>query len=454
MPVVVVGAGLAGTLLAIFLARRGCQVEVFEQQADPRRLQRGSGRSINLTLCERGLTALDRAGVGRAVREQVVPVRGRLLHRLGEEPRFLAYGPIGEALHAIARNTLCCLLLDEAVRVPGIRFHFEQRCTNVELKPISLEFTHTVSGERTTRRDCMFVGADGAFSAVRLRLIQQYNFNYSQEYSSSAYIELPIVPAHTNGWTAHHEMLHVWPRTRSMLLAIPNRDRTFTGTLLLPFRGPTSHQSIVSESDLLAFMSERFSDAMDHIPNLAETYFSARPIPLVTMRCSPWNHGGQILLIGDAAHAVFPSYGQGANAGFEDCAALDECFAECGGDWEQICERFEERRRPHTDVMAELSKQHLADLQDAMGREDFELRARLETRLTELSAGKYRSLYGLISFTGIPYADAVRLDASRRGLVEELLALPQVKQAIDTPEAGRLIQACALRYGIAAKEGS
>jgi kynurenine 3-monooxygenase len=432
------------------LARRGCQVDVYEQYPDPRVLGRSTGRSINLTLCTRGFVALDRAGVGDAVREKVVPVRGRVLHRPEEPPAFLPYGARAEALSAIARNLLWAVLLDEAERVLGARFHFGQRCTALDLAALRVELTDTATSRCSTHDNAVIIGADGAFSTVRLRLQQQYHFNYSQEYSSSSYVELPIVPSGINGWTSCSDALHLWPRQNSMLLAIPNSDRTFTGSLLLPSRGPFSHETMTTGSELLEFMRERFPDAVNYIPSLADTYFSARPIPLVTVRCSPWSYRGRVLLLGDAAHAIFPAYGQGANAGFEDCTILDECFEICCGEWEAICPLFEERRKRHTDVIAELSKQHLSDLQDAMGAQDFALRSRIETRLSEIFAGTYRSLYAMIAFTSIPYADALRLDASRKGLIEELLSLPQVREAFDEPETEQLIKSVALRYGVTA----
>lgn len=449
-PVVIVGAGLVGSLLAMVLARRGCQVDVYERHPDPRALGRSTGRSINLTLCTRGFAALDSAGVGDAVREHVVPVRGRVLHRPGEPPALLPYGPNGEALFAIARNDLCAVLLGQAERIPGIRFHFGQRCTGLDLDGLRVELTD-VTGRRTSRDDAVIIGADGAFSTVRLALQQRYHFNYSQEYSSLSYIELCIVPS-GGGWTACADVLHLWPRASSMLLAIPNRDATFTGTLLLPSRGPASHESITTGPALLELMRERFPDAVDHIPNLVDTYFAARPIPLVTIRCDPWSYRGRILLIGDAAHAVFPSYGQGANAGFEDCAVLDACFEQCDGDWDAICPLFEERRRPHADVIAELSKQHLTDLRDTMGGDDFALRSRIETRLTGLFPGAYRSLYGMVAFTCIPYADAARLGTSRTAMLDELVHLPAVREALDEPETARIIEAIARRHGIFATE--
>lgn len=451
-PVVIVGAGLVGTLLAIVLARRGCRVDVYERLRDPRTLDRSSGRSINLTLCTRGFAALDRAGIGDAVRAFVAPVRGRALHLPNMPVRCLPYGPHNESLFAIARNELGTVLLAQAQQVPGIQFHFGYCCSGLNLDKLRVELTDTTTGQRISRDDAFIIGADGAFSTVRLSLQQQYHFNYSQEYSSSSYIELPIIPARDNGWSSLTDLLHLWPRGHSMLLAIPNRDGTFTGTLILPSRGPGSFETLNNESSVLALMRLHFPDAVDHIPRLENTYFSARPIPMVTVRCNPWSHRGRALLIGDAAHAIFPSYGQGANAGFEDCSVLEECFEVCGGDWEKICALFEERRRSDTDIIAALSKQHLIDLQDTMSGADFTLRSRIETRLTELLPGTYRSLYGMVAFTCRPYSEALQSEARYHGLIDDLVSMPQVQEAPDSLEATRIMKAVARRHGLLALE--
>jgi kynurenine 3-monooxygenase len=449
--VIVVGAGLVGTLLAIMLARRGCRVDVYERLPDPRTIDRSIGRSINLTLCTRGFAALDHAAVGEVVRARVVPVRGRMLHQSGKTPLWLPYGPNNEALFAIARSELSEVLLSQAERVPGVSFHFGHVCTELSLEDLRVELINTATGQRVSRTDAFIVGADGAFSTVRLWLQQQYHFDYSQEYSSSSYVELPIIPSDQTSWTARRDALHLWPRGRSMLLAIPNRNGTFTGTLLLPTRGPESRETLTTEPTLLAFMREHFPDVLAHVPNLADTYLSTRPIPLVTIRCNPWSHRGRILLVGDAAHAIFPSYGQGANAGFEDCLVLDECFQQFNGSWESICSYFELRRRPQTDAIAALSKQHLHDLQDTMGSQDFVLRSRVETRLTELFPDYYRSLYGMVAFTCMPYTEALQLDASHRDLIDGLVLLPQVREALDDPATIRIINCIVARHRLLAK---
>lgn len=450
--VAIVGAGLVGTFLSIVMARRNFQVDVYERLPDPRKLDRSTGRSINLTLCTRGLAALDVAGISDAVRASAVRVGGRMLHRQDRPLTWLPYGPKNESLFAISRKHLSGVLLDEAEKFPGIHFHFSHRCTGLDLEQNCLELTNTTTDQRVSRNHTFIIGADGAFSAVRLSVQQRYNFNYSQEYSSSSYSELPIVPNRDDDWTNRTDALHLWPRGRSMLLAIPNRDGTFTGTLLLPSRGRDSRETIKTGTALLAFMRECFPDAVDHVPHLTDTYFSARPIPMVTIRCTPWSYRGRVLLVGDAAHAVFPSYGQGANAGFEDCIMLDECLERWDENWDAICHLFEERRRPQTDAIAALSKQHLDDLQETMNHDDFILRSRVETRLTELFPGAYRSLYGMVAFTCMPYTEALELDAGRRGLIDELVSLPVIRDELNNSETARVITDVVRRHGIEVKQ--
>jgi kynurenine 3-monooxygenase len=450
--VAIVGAGLVGTLLAIVMARRNFRVEVYERLIDPRTLDWSTGRSINLTLCARGFAALDRVEVGDILRASVVRVYGRLLHRQDKPLTWLPYGPNDESLFAIARNHLNAVLLQEAEKFSNIHFHFGRRCLGVDLKDNCLELIDTTSGQRTSEKQALIIGADGAFSAVRLSLQQQYHFNYSQEYSRSTYSELPLPHSRENGWASRTDVLHLWPRGSSMLLAIPNLDGTFTGTLLLPSRGTDSRETINTRQQLLAFMRDRFPDVVEHIPHLTETYFSARPIPMVTIRCNPWSHRGRLLLVGDAAHAVFPSYGQGANTGFEDCSFLDDCIAACGENWDDICQMFEEHRRPQTDAIAALSKQHLEDLQETMSHDEFVLRSRVETQLTALFPGTYRSLYGMIAFTCMPYTEALRLDAGHRELIDKLITLPMIGGELDNPETTRVIEEVARHYGLGEKE--
>jgi kynurenine 3-monooxygenase len=443
-----VGAGLVGTLLAIVLARKNFRVEVYERLRDPRTLDWSTGRSINLTLCTRGFAALDRAGVGDAVRARTVPVRGRMLHRPGKPLAWLPYGANNESLFAIARNHLNAVLLEEAERLPGIHFHFGHRCAGVDLEENWLELIDTATGQRISRKHEFIIGADGAFSVVRLSLQQQYNFNYSQEYSSSSYSELPIMQSCDGGWTARTDALHLWPRGRSMLLAIPNLDGSFTGTLLLPAHGPQSRETLNTRPALLSFMREQFPDAVEHVPRLTNILFTGRPIPMVTIQCNPWSHRGRVLLIGDAAHAVFPSYGQGANMGFEDCSVLEECLELYDENWDAICRAFEERRRPQADAIATLSKQHLEDLRKTMSHDEFVLRSRVETRLNEIFPDAYRSLYGMVAFTCMPYTEALRLDAGRRGLIDELVSFSVIREELGSPESIRIIKEVVRKYGL------
>jgi kynurenine 3-monooxygenase len=452
-PIAIVGAGLVGSLLAAYLGRRGYRVQVFERDPDPRLCRGPRGASINLTLSARGLAALDEIQVGDAVRARAVAASARVLHLSDGTLQRLPYSESGEALLSIKRDELNDLLISHAEADFSVPFAFGRCCTGVD--PTTAELLlENATRRRIVRRRIIrsrprcIVGADGAFSAVRQRLQQRYGFNYSQRYSEHAYTQVDVPRSDVSGWLAMRDALHVWPRGDSMLLAIPNRDGSFTATLLLPLNGPRSHATLKRDSDVVELVRTLFPDAVDHLPTLVDDYRSHRAVPMVTIRCRPWSYTSRVLLIGDAAHAIFPSYGQGANAGLEDCRLLDECLDAHDDDWAAAVEDFEARRRPQTDAIAALSEQHLDALRETMGTDEFIVRHRLERRLAQLYPGAYRPLHGAISFTTVPYAEAVRRDASWRPLVDRLCNLSTVRERIDDPATERTIRELVAASGL------
>jgi kynurenine 3-monooxygenase len=445
-PVTIVGGGPVGTVLAMFLARRGHPITVFERNRDPRRATVGHGSSINLTLCTRGLQALDRVGAGDAVRRIGVPVAGRMIHQQDGVVLWQPYGNYGEALVSVTRNELTAALLDHAQDRFGVEVQFGQTCSGLDLETVGLEVGDSASGRVRRHPASWIVGADGAFSAVRAQLVKRGEFSYRDEYAALAYKQLDVA-ASPVGWTADDQALHVWPRGRHMLIAIPNRDHSSTAALLLPIEGERSHSSITDENQLLALFTAYFPDAIEKIPNLAQRYFAARPVPMITVQCTPWSVGGRVLLLGDAAHAMFPSYGQGANAGFEDCALFDECLEGAGGDLGRVFGQFEAMRRQDTDAIAELSKQHLLDLCSALGTQKRTLHDRLERKLNQLDPS-YLPLYSMVSFTRMPYAQAVRIDRDRQPALDTLATLLGGDESWDDPAGEARIAALAQRAGL------
>jgi kynurenine 3-monooxygenase len=437
--ITILGAGLVGSLLSIYLARRGYQITVFERNADMRTGRIQAGMSINLTLCKRGLDALDQVGVGDIVRSLGVPVRGRMIHMLDCPVQWQPYGNNGEALLSISRNELNAVLLDYAQSHFPIEFRFGYKCTGVDLSSLDIEFEATAKHTIRHHTSRWIIAADGAFSAMRQQLQKSCGFNYSQEYTSLAYKQLDIPASTGDGWTNDREGLHLWPRGHSMLLAIPNRDGSFTATLLMPLRGVISYASITTGPQIEAFFEAFFPDARDRITALVDDYLMHRAIPMVTIRCSPWSFANRVLLVGDAAHAIYPSYGQGANAGFEDCVVLDNCLDRWGDDLTTAISLFEELRRPNTDAIADLSKQHLIDLCEAIGSLERTLKDRIERKLNRMYAESYIPLYSMVAFTNMPYATAVQIHQDRSVFIDALIKLPAVRENLDAPETEAFI---------------
>jgi kynurenine 3-monooxygenase len=417
--VIIVGGGLVGSLLSMFLARRGYAVSVMEKKAAPGTSDVSSGRSINLTLCHRGLEVLSRAGVEDAVRNIAVPVYGRVIHGMDGTIAFQPYGNHGEALHSVTRAELNRLLLRLAACTHGVEIHFRRKCVGIDPSVPAATIQDLDSGEITVERAAAVFGADGGFSAVRLQLQKTDRFNYSQEYIDQGYKELDVSVAAARAWGLE-KAIQIWPRGGYMLIGFPNLDGSFTLALHLPYEGDPSYASIRSEPDLLAMFSRSFPDALPHISNLASEFFIRPVSSMLTIRCFPWVRG-RVALLGDAAHAIVPSYGQGANAGFEDCAVLDDSLERHCGDWDATLADYQRKRKPNADVIADLALRHFHELRDQVGDPRFLLRKAIERRLDEFYPGRFTPLYSLVSFTGLSYVEALERSRKQEGIVDRIL---------------------------------
>ena len=418
--VAVVGAGLVGPVAAAILRRRGYRLHVYERGPDPRHVRRRGGASINLTLSARGLAALEEIGLADEVCARSVAASARVVHFADGSLQRLPYGVRGEALLSIRREELNRLVVDHAEARFGVVFSFGHACVGLAPARPELHFRTAGAAPVVRRRPCRVVAADGAFSAVRQRLQRRYGFDYSQRYSSMAYSQWHV-PAPAGGWATMRDALHVWPREDCMLLAIPNRDESFTATLLLPVEGPRSHASLFAEGTLRSTLAQLFPDAAGHLQPTRPSSGAARAVPMVTIRCRPWTVSGRVLLLGDAAHAIYPSYGQGANAGLEDCVLLDRSLDAHAGDWAAATAAFAADRKRDTDVIADLSERHLDALSSAMGTGEFVRRHALEQRLAKLYPDRYRPLHNAISFTTRPYREVVARDEQWRPVVDAML---------------------------------
>jgi kynurenine 3-monooxygenase len=419
----VIGAGLGGTLMAIYLARAGHTVEVFEHRLDPRQGLAGEGRSINLALSTRGLHALAQVGLADEVLATAVPMRGRMMHAPDGRLSFQRYGTRPEhVLHSVSRTGLNAILLDAAEKQGNIRLVFGQRCTGVDLASATTTVVDVDTGQRSRVAGDVVVGADGAFSAVRQQLLRLDRFDFEQAYLGHGYKELAIPAGPRGAFPLAGDALHIWPRGEFMMIALPNRDGSFTGTIFWPFAGRHSFADLQTEADVLAYCAATFPDAVPLMPTLARDYFANEPASLVTIRCSPWSYGATVVLLGDACHAVVPFYGQGANAAFEDCAVLSECVAEEEPDWARAFTAYHERRKVHTDALADLSLANFVEMRARTASAAFRLGRRIDAAMHQLAPRRFVPLYTLVTFTRTPYAVAVERARRQRRALTLLLA--------------------------------
>ncbi|MBG0815518.1 NAD(P)/FAD-dependent oxidoreductase [Planomonospora sp. ID82291] len=435
----IVGAGLSGSLLALFLARRGYRVEVYEHRDDPRLSKdEGDGRSINLGLSARGIRALRRAGLLEELWPHTVPMRGRMIHAPSGEPTFQPYGTADhEILYSIRRGVLNALLIEHAEACDGVAFNYGLRCVDLDADTGTLTLSDTISGETRKVEADLVVGADGAFSAVRRFMQRGRSADLHQEFLEWGYKELTIPPAPDGGPRTPIEALHLWPAHRALIVAHPNTDNSLTCTLFLPHEGGSSFASIRSGAEAERFFRSRFPDALELIPDLAGE-FEANPVGrLVSVRTSAWHAGERVVLVGDACHAVYPFYGQGMNASFEDCLVLDECLARHPADRGAALREYQDRRRPHTDVLAELSKENFLELRDGLRSPARLLRARADLTLNRIFPRGWQPLYTMISHTSMPYGEALHRARRQNALLGAAAAVLSAGTALGAAAAVR-----------------
>ncbi len=416
--ITLVGAGLGGSLMAILLGREGYTVRGFEMRPDPRADPRAGGRSINLALSARGMHALGEAGLLDAITALAVPMRGRMIHAPSGETAFQPYGTAAwHANHSVSRADLNIALLNAAERFPNVRYSFGSKCVDVDPDTATLTLLDAATGRGTDVRSDAIIAADGAYSAVRRQLQARDRFDYRQSYLTHGYKELTIPAGADGAFRLEKNALHIWPRGGFMMIALPNIDGSFTCTLFWPFEGPNSFAALADERDVVRFFEKNFSDASPLMPDLAAEYFRNPTGSLVTISCSPWHEAGRVLLLGDACHAVVPFHGQGANAAFEDCVVLRDCLREHAADLGTAFAAFETRRKVHTDALAALSIANFEEMRDHTASRLFRARKSLEKTLHRLFPSWYVPLYMMVTFTRIPYADAVRREARQQRLV-------------------------------------
>jgi len=405
----IVGAGLSGALMAGYLAKAGYAVQMFEKLPDPRRGDAPAGRSINLAISKRGIHALEELGIADEVLASAVALRGRMMHA---ESGDLTFQPYGTAKHhvinSVSRAGLNIALLNVASKYANAELHFNQKCTGADLDAASVEITNGASDERHMVPGDIVIGSDGAFSAVRGRMLHLDRFDFRRDYLTHGYKELTIPPAPGGGFRLEQNALHIWPRGGFMMIALPNFDGSYTCTLFWPFEGEVSFDAVRTDEDVARVFERHFPDAAEHMPTLLEDFQSNPTSSLATVRCSPWYYKDKVVLLGDAAHAVVPFYGQGMNASFEDCTVLDECIRKHAPDWERTFATYHRLRKDNVDALADLAISNFVEMRDHVGSGGFLWRKRTERILARMLPSLFVPLYTMISFSRIPYAEAVR----------------------------------------------
>lgn len=404
--IAIVGAGLSGSLLALRLAQKGYGVDVYERRPDPREIKKGGGRSINLGLSKRGMEALKLVGLLDEVLGGAVCMRGRVIHVSDGTTRYQAYGKNEyEVLHSIDRNELNHLLLDRAEQYPKLKLHFEHRLIRVNKEKRELELE---AGEVIVKAHPKWVvGADGAFSNMRKELQRGERANFHQEFLEWGYKELTL-PAGPNGESAIElSAFHVWPRSHSLVVSHPNRDGSHTLTLFLPFTGRDSFESLKTVDEVKTLFTKYFPDLTPLLPGLLEEWESHPVGTLITTRTSQWSFGDWAVLVGDACHAQYPFYGQGMNSAFEDCCLLISSLENHKEDLATAFQSYELIRRPHTDVLGELSKSNFVELRQKVRSPWFVARKKLDLAIHRIFPNTWLPLYSMITHSTIPYGDAL-----------------------------------------------
>ncbi len=418
---IISGAGLVGSLWALLLARRGYEVDVYERRDDGRKRGFIGGRSINLALSDRGWRALEKAGIRQQIEAMAIPMYGRMIHHEDGSLAFQPYGLEGQAIWSVSRGGLNLALIDAAEQHERVRFHFREKTIGLDLEQNALITER--QGARQRHEAPLVFGADGAFSAVRGTLMKTPRFNYCQEYLAHGYKELTMPPAADGTHRLEPNALHIWPRHQFMLIALPNRDGSFTCTLFLPFEGEVSFAQLQHERDVRIFFDRYFPDAVPHLPALTEAFFDNPTGTLVTIRCSPWHYRHRVLLIGDAAHAIVPFYGQGMNAGFEDCSILDDLLDTHGDDWQTVIGQFNATRIRDGHAIADLALRNFVEMRDRVADPRFLLRKQIEKYLHERFPDQFIPIYSMVTFSHLPYHLALEQWERQDRLFDEILAI-------------------------------
>ena len=438
--ILLVGAGLNGPLLALELVKRGFRVEIYERRPDMRRVHMSAGRSINLALSTRGIHALTAAGLWNQMQNIIIPMKGRMMHSPQGELTFQPYGKNeSEVIYSISRAELNIALMNVAERV-GVKIYFQRRCLGVNPQTGEVRFRDEATSADNSEEYDIIIGCDGSASAIRNSLLRMPRFNFSQQYLDYGYKELTIPASSSGQHVLEKNALHIWPRGDYMLIALPNIDETFACILFLPFEGLDSFERLTTPDAVSGFFRARFPDAVPLMPHLADNFFANPTGAMVTIKCSPWHADARALLLGDAAHAIVPFFGQGINCGFEDCTVLLELIDRHGADWKGVFSEFERARKSNTDAIADLAVENFVEMRDRVADPQFLLRKKIELALESRYPRFFVPKYAMVTFHRVPYSTALKRGQVQDEMLSELCGDISRVEDLDWGKADRLIR--------------
>ncbi len=433
--VIIIGAGLVGSLWAVYMSKAGYKVTIYERRTDMRKQKISAGKSINLALSNRGWKALDAVGVGDEIRKIAIPMYGRVMHDVKGNLTYQPYGKEGQAIFSVSRGIINMTMMDIAEKYGNADIHFSHDCRRADLKNGIVYMTNTLTGETFEDKADLIFAADGAFSAVRYGSMQKLDrFNYSQNYIADGYREI-LLPANPDGTHRFEKnVLHIWPRGRFMLIGLPNEDGSYTCTLFMPHENDQySFDKLKTKEDVNNFFQTLFPDFYELMPDVADSWEDHPLSSLAIVRCHPWT-AGKVALLGDSAHATVPFYGQGMNAGFEDCTVMWELMQKYGEDWEKIFSEYNVVRKPDGDALQDLSVDNYYEMRDHVGDPSFLLRKKIEARFSELYPEKWTALYSLVAFSDTPYSVAYQKGQVQNKIMDQIMAMPDIESKWDSEE--------------------
>lgn len=443
--ITIIGAGLAGSLLSVYLAKKGFHVDVYERRPDMRVDDTDGGKSINLALSTRGIHALKEVGLYDEIKKIAIPMYGRMIHSLDGTTQLQRYGKDdSEYINSVSRAELNKKLMTLAETFEGVKFYFSQRCTGINFDSGLIHFHDDIMKQDNNIHAEIVIATDGATSPVRMEMMKIPRFNFSQEYENYGYKELHIQPDENGKHKMEINALHIWPRGSYMLIALPNTDGSFTCTLFLAYDkslgGENSFEELSSNEKVIEFFNKNFPDAIQLMPTLTEDFFHNPTGTLMTVKCYPWSVDGKVALLGDSAHAIVPFFGQGMNAAFEDCTYLNELISRHEGNWNTIFDEYQKLRKPDADAIADLAQENFIEMRDLVAQPRYQLKKKIEAELFKRFPKKFMPKYSMVTFHRISYSVALERGQTQEKILNELSEGIKIIDEVDWNKAEEIVE--------------